>query len=236
MSVLPLELRHASLRRGGKTVLDDISLRFNGPGFTAVMGPNGAGKTSLIRALHGLERLQDGHVLWACDESETRSHQAFVFQTPVLMRRTVEDNIAYPLRLRGLSSHIARNMALEWSERAGLKHAVGRDASTLSGGEQQKLALARALISEPQVLFLDEPTTNLDGQSTREIETLLSDARMKGLRIIMVTHNAAQAKRLADDVVFLHRGKALEHSPANAFFTNPRSDQARAYLKGDIVE
>ncbi|MFD0917722.1 ATP-binding cassette domain-containing protein [Pseudahrensia aquimaris] len=236
MNILPLTVTDAVLSRRGKTILDGASATFDGAGLTAVMGPNGAGKTSLLRVLHGLDRLQEGKVEWATDPATAQAHQAFVFQTPVLMRRTVVENIAYPLHLRGIDKTEAISQAKDWTDRAGLTHAAKRDAATLSGGEQQKLALARALIADPRVLFLDEPTTNLDGQSTREIENLLHDTLAQGARIIMVTHNAAQAKRLADEVLFLHRGKVLEQSPVSSFFRKPKTAQAQAFLKGDIVE
>ena len=114
--------------------------------------------------------------------------------------------------------------------------ALQLEAANLSGGERQKLAIARALICKPEVLFLDEPTTNLDGKSTREIETILRSAYENGTRMIMTTHDIGQARRLATDVVFLNRGRLCEHSAANEFFRSPQSSPAKTYLNGEILE
>lgn len=235
-SILPIRLEGVSVRKRGKVILDDISLSFAPTGFTIVMGPNGAGKTTLLRLMHGLERPRGGSVNWTCGEDEARKRQAFVFQTPILMRRSVVDNIAYPLAVHGTDVSTARNKAKGWALKVGLGSAQNLEASNLSGGERQKLAIARALIGEPDVLFLDEPTTNLDGKSTKEIETILQSASADGRRIIMTTHDIGQTKRLATDIVFLNNGKCCEHSPVESFFGSTQSQAARAYLVGDIVE
>jgi len=235
-SILPLRLENAVVRKRGATILDDISLTFEPIGLTIVMGPNGAGKTTLLRLLHGLERPRSGLVNWNCDADDARGRQAFVFQTPVVMRRSVLDNIAYPLTVRGSSKSDARSKAADWARSVGLGEALQLEAANLSGGERQKLAIARALICKPDVLFLDEPTTNLDGKSTREIETILQSAHNNGTRMIMTTHDIGQARRLATDVVFLNKGKLCDHSPAEMFFDGACSAEAKAYLNGEILE
>jgi len=130
----------------------------------------------------------------------------------------------------------ANSEAERWAARIGLEQALTRSAAVLSGGEKQKLALARALIREPEVLFLDEPCASLDGRATREIETLLLQARADGTRIIMATHDVGQARRLASEVLFILQGKLHEFSPAEVFFENAKTDAARAFLNGDIIE
>ncbi len=235
-SILPLQLENTIVRKRGKTILDDVTVCLAPTGFTIVMGPNGAGKTTLLRLMHGLERTQGGSVNWSCNDEEARGRQAFVSQTAVIMRRSVVDNIAYPLTVRGIAKSTARKVAAKWANDIGLGGALDLEATNLSGGERQKLALARALISEPEVLFLDEPTTNLDGKSTREIETILQAAFDDGTRIVMTTHDIGQAKRLATDVVFLNRGTLCDRSSAEDFFGSTQSEPARAYLNGDIVE
>ncbi len=159
-----------------------------------------------------------------------------MFQHPVMLRRTVRDNIAFPLILHKAPKAEARARAEDWATRVGLGAALMQQATDLSGGEKQKLALARALIREPQVLFLDEPTANLDGRSMREIEAILTQARDHGTRIVMATHNIGQARRLASDVVFLYRGRVHERNRADNFFAQPQTDEAAAFIKGDIVE
>ncbi len=234
--MLPLQVRGAEIRRRGKRLVGPIDLVLDGAGPTIVIGPNGAGKTTLLRMLHGIERLSAGELRWACGLEQARLHQAFVFQTPVMMRRSVLDNIAYPLRLSGTPGRDARARAAIWAGRVGLAGKEALPARVLSGGERQKLALARALIREPEVLFLDEPCANLDGRSVREIETILCDAVSRGTRLVMSTHDMGQARRLAAEVIFLLHGRIHEQATAAAFFDAPATVEAAAFLKGEIVE
>ncbi|WP_425039026.1 ATP-binding cassette domain-containing protein [Primorskyibacter sp. S187A] len=234
--LLPLTARGAQTSRRGRTLAGPIDLSLEGHGTVVVMGPNGAGKTSLLRLLHGTARLSSGALDWACGTQEARHHQAFVFQRPVMLRRSVLDNIAYPLIVRGSTKRAARAKAEDWARRVGLGDMLHRQATVLSGGEGQKLALARALIIDPQVLFLDEPCASLDGRAMREIETILQDAKARGTKLILSTHDFGQARRLADQVLFMLKGRLHENSPAEAFFTHPTTPQAQAFLKGDIVE
>ncbi|MDP3960172.1 MAG: ATP-binding cassette domain-containing protein [Pseudorhodobacter sp.] len=223
------------LRRGGLLILGPLTLTLAASGLTVIMGPNGCGKTSLLRALHGLERLSGGAVHWPGGADGLRARQALVFQTPILMRRSVADNIAYPLRLDGVARFEARARAEAMAAEVGLGGAMARPAQVLSGGERQKMALARALIRSPEVLLLDEPCANLDGRSTRDIEAVLHRARASGTRIILATHDIAQARRLADDVVFLHHGRLIEAARCGAFFAAPQSSEATAYLNGELL-
>jgi len=235
-SVLPLKVTNASVRKRGKSIIEDVSLEISPVGFTLIMGPNGAGKTTLLRLMHNLERPATGSVDYSAPKATAHFRQSFVFQTPVLMRRTVLDNIAFPLTLRGYKKTEARNRAAYWADKVGIGNRQHFEARILSGGERQKLALARALISEPELVFLDEPTTNLDGKSTRDIETILRDISISGTRLVMTTHDIGQAKRLATEVIFLVNGLICEQAIAKQFFSNPQSQAAKAYLQGDIVE
>jgi tungstate transport system ATP-binding protein len=235
-SMMPLVVEKARVRRRGKVLVGPVSFTLEATGVTIVMGPNGSGKTSLLRMLHGVVRLADGKVSWSCGDREARSKQAFVFQTPVMLRRSVKDNLAFPLRVQGTAGKQAAVEAECWADKIGLTHALAQSAGVLSGGEQQKLALARALISNPEVLFLDEPCASLDGSATREIETLLHNASQSGTRIIMATHDMGQARRLATEVLFILQGKLHEFSSAEVFFQAAKTDAARAFLNGDIIE
>lgn len=234
--LFPLTVRGASTRRFGKTLVGPVDLDLDGPGACVVIGPNGSGKTTLLRMLHGAARLSTGEITWACPTDEARHHQAFVFQRPVMLRRSVLDNIAYPLLVHGMAKAEARAQARDWADRVGLGDMPDRAATVLSGGEQQKLALARALIAAPKLLFLDEPCAALDGRAMREIEEILMNAKASGTRLILSTHDMGQARRLADEVVFLLRGRVHESGPSAVFFDRPETPQARAFLKGDIVE
>ncbi|NVK17009.1 MAG: ATP-binding cassette domain-containing protein [Rhodobacteraceae bacterium] len=236
MQMFPLEAKGARVRRRGKVLVGPVDLTLGGQGTSIIIGPNGAGKTTLLKMLHGIVRMNGGSLRWGCALEEAQKHQAFVFQTPVMLRRSVIDNIAYPLRLTGSSRRQARSRAADWAGRVGLGEILERQATMLSGGERQKLALARALVREPQVLFLDEPCAALDGRATREIEEILAHAAGSGTRLIMSTHNMGQARRLADEVIFVLQGRIHEFSPAAEFFAGPKTAQARAFLNGDIVE
>ncbi|WP_299044724.1 ATP-binding cassette domain-containing protein [uncultured Tateyamaria sp.] len=233
--LFPLTLSQAETSRRGKRLVGPIDLSLDGKGLCVVMGPNGSGKTTLLRLMHGTARLTGGAVTWACPTSEARHHQAFVFQQPVVLRRTVEENLTYPLRLRGVGRKPAKHSAHEWAERVGLSAHLNRRAMVLSGGEQQKLAIARALITDPALVFLDEPTASLDGRAMREIEAILLQAKADGTRLILSTHDMGQARRIADMVVFMLGGKVHETGAANMFLNAPRTPEARAFLQGDIV-
>ncbi|GLT11096.1 ABC transporter ATP-binding protein [Sulfitobacter porphyrae] len=236
MELFPMQARGIESRRHGQVLVGPVDLMLEGQGACVVIGPNGSGKTTLLRLLHGTARLSAGRIDWACSTEEARHHQGFVFQRPVMLRRTVMENLAFPLRLRKVPAGEARARARDWAARVGLERMLERPAPVLSGGEQQKLALARALISEPKVLFLDEPCAALDGRATREIEEILTAAKSNGTRLILSTHDMGQARRLADDVLFLLGGRIHESGPAETFFNRPETPQARAFLRGDIVE
>lgn len=232
---LPLEADGLVYQKGGQRIIDDLSLRIASPGVTVVMGPNGAGKSVLLRLAHGLLRADAGSISWngRAPDDALRRRQALVFQAPVLLRRSVAANIRFVLKLRGLP-HGEAEVASALSV-AGLAGLAARPARVLSGGEKQRLAMARALALNPEVLLLDEPTVSLDPASTAAVEALVATARGHGVKVILVTHDIGQARRLADDVVFLHRGRGGETAPAESFFAGPQSVAARAYLEGHIV-
>ncbi|WP_179381598.1 ATP-binding cassette domain-containing protein [Jannaschia marina] len=236
VAALPLTLRGATLRRRGRRLVGPVDLTLGPCGVTVAIGPNGSGKTSLLRMMHGLQRVAEGAVDWSLPEAEARQRQAYVFQHPIALRRSVLANLAYPLRLRGVTRAGARAKAEEIAARFDLTAQLGQSAPSLSGGEMQRLALARALITMPEVLFADEPCAALDGAATREIEGHLTAAAASGTRLVMATHDMGQARRIADEVVFLLHGRIHESGPAARFFAGPSTPEAAAFLRGDIVE
>jgi tungstate transport system ATP-binding protein len=235
-SILPLRLKDVSVAKRGKTLIGPIDLEIGIEGVTIIMGPNGSGKTTLLRLMHGLEPPRQGSLEWNTAMQDARKKQAFVFQTPIVLRRSALDNIIYPLQLQNVPKDEANKAALKGLERVNLLEAQNLNASFLSGGEKQKLAIARALVTNPDIMFLDEPTANLDGASTREIETIIKDAALSGVRIVITTHDIGQGKRLADDVIFLYQGKLHEHGYAKAFFDQTKTQEAVSFLAGEIVE
>ncbi|MBX2853517.1 MAG: ATP-binding cassette domain-containing protein [Rhodobacteraceae bacterium] len=229
-----LAARGLCFEAGGARLIDEVDLRLDAFGATVVMGPNGAGKSLLLRLLHGLIAPCAGELLWrgkAMGEA-ARRRQAMVFQRPVLLRRSAADNIDFALKLHRRADRDRRDMLLQ---HVGLLEKARQPARLLSGGEQQRLALARALATEPELLFLDEPTASLDPASTQMIETLVLAAKRNGVKIVFVTHDLGQAKRLADKILFLPGGRVAEHAPAARFFDRPTSEAARGYLEGRIV-
>ena len=234
MVSLGVTLSEALVKRRGKAILGPVSLQLSGQGVTIVLGPNGAGKTTFLKVMHGVERLSAGTVSYSAPDAEAA--QAYVFQSPIILRRSVAQNLAYPLELLGQPKAQIKMQVAEWADRIGLRDALDAPATRLSGGEKQKLALGRALIRQPRLLFLDEPCANLDGRSTREIEALLLAANKAGTRIVMTTHDLGQAKRLASDVLFLLNGKLHDQGAAGAFFAEPGTSETKAFLMGDIVE
>jgi len=229
---LPIALRQAAAAPGGVPVLSGIDLLLAAGGRTVLLGPNGAGKSTLLRVLHGLIPPSAGSITWG--EATTRPPgQAMVFQRPVMLRRSAGENVRYALDLAGVHGAEADARIAEALDEVGLRALAARPARVLSGGEQQKLAFARVWALRPEILFLDEPTASLDPAAARSVEKIIADIHRRGTTIVMTTHNLVQAKRLADDVLFLHAGRITERTPAREFFTTPRSPEAAAFLEGE---
>ncbi len=232
--ILPLEAEHIGYEVDGLRLLEDVSFRLAPGARTIILGPNGAGKSLTLRICHGLLAPTSGRVRWLGAGDPVR-HQAMVFQRPVLLRRSAAANISHALRLRGIGLAARREQTTAALAQAGLREQAERPARILSAGEQQRLALARAWALAPQVLFLDEPTANLDPAATRAIETMLEGFRAMGTKIVMTTHDLGQARRIADEVLFFHRGRLVEKGPAPAFFNQPGSPEAAAFLNGELL-
>ena len=235
--ILPLSATNLSYATVAGTWVGPLDLTIGSGGSTVVLGPNGAGKSVLLRLLHGLLEPTTGTVVWNGGRADrgARLRQAMVFQDPVVLRRSVAANLRYALRIRGHTGTALRGRVEEWLGRATLLDLARRPAGVLSGGEKQRLAIARALCCEPDVVSLDEPTANLDNASIIAIEALLQAARRRGTKLIMVTHDLSQARRIAEDVVFMVAGKVVERGAAPAFFDSPATHQAQAFVEGKLV-
>lgn len=233
--ILPLRLKEVSFVVSGKVILDRVTMDLHAGRRTVILGANGAGKSVLLRLCHGLLIPTSGLIEWARpqDAGEPRS-QAMVFQRPVMLRRSAFSNIAYALRLRGVSHDQCQERAHQALERVGLVALAHQSARVLSIGEQQRLALARAWAIDPEVLFLDEPTASLDVGASSEVERIIQTIHKGGTKIVMTTHDLGQARRVADEIVFLHQGRLLEHSTAANFFEQPASEEAQRFTKGEL--
>jgi tungstate transport system ATP-binding protein len=233
---LPLSVEGVCFEAGGQRLLDDVTLTLEAGRRTVVIGPNGAGKSLLLRLCHGLLRPTAGTIRWACEHpAQLRREQAFVFQRPVLLRRSAAANVAYALAVGGVPRAERAERVRAALEQVGLAHLADRPARVLSGGEQQRLALARAWARAPKVMFLDEPTANLDPAATRGIEAVIAAMHARGVTIIMTTHDLGQARRHADEIVFLHRGRLVEHTEAARFFARPDTPEARTFVAGELL-
>jgi tungstate transport system ATP-binding protein len=237
--ILPLRLERAAYAVAGRRLIDAVDLEIAAGPRSIVLGPNGAGKSLLLRLCHGLIAASSGRVVWlgegAALPGMVRRRQAMVFQRPVLLRRSAAANVDYALGLRGVARAARRERVAEALARVGLAEFASRPARVLSGGEQQRLALARAWALRPEILFLDEPTASLDPAATRAVEQIIDAFHAAGTKIVMTTHDLGQARRLADEVVFLHQGRIAERGEAARFFELPSSPAARAFLTGDLL-
>jgi len=234
-SLLPLRLHEVSFAAGGRTIIDRISIEIEAGPSTVILGANGAGKSVLMRLMHGLLEPTSGRVEWSAPERRGAPRkQAMVFQRPVLLRRSAQANVSYALRVAGVREPERGTLVRESLESVGLAYLAHRSARVLSGGEQQRLALARAWALHPEVLFLDEPTASLDPGATREIESVIRAFDAAGTKIVMATHNLGQARRVGDEILFLDQGRLLERAPVEQFFSKPQSAQAAAFIKGEL--
>lgn len=233
--MLPLVLDGVSFEAGGKAIIDCVSCEIGDGLRTVILGPNGAGKSVLMRLCHGLLQPTTGTITWNGRANGRRPHdQAMVFQRPVMLRRSALANIVYGLKLAGISRAECELRARDVLEVVGLAALADRPARVLSGGEQQRLALARAWALGPEVLFLDEPTSSLDPGAARDIENIISAIHASGTKIIMTTHNLGQARRLGDEIVFLYGGRLVERAPVDRFFAAPASAEAAQFIKGEL--
>jgi tungstate transport system ATP-binding protein len=229
-SILPLVLRDVSFAAGGRTIIDRVSVELTRGPRSVILGANGAGKSVLMRLMHGLLVPTAGTLSWNGENPGRR--QAMVFQRPVMLRRSALANVVYALKLAGFDR--TKEIAMQALADVGLAHLANRPARVLSGGEQQRVALARAWALKPEVLFLDEPTANLDPTASREIEQAILAMHASGTKIVMTTHNLGQARRLGDDALYIHQGRLAERAPVDRFFSQPGSAEAAAFLKGEL--
>lgn len=231
--MFPIRLRAAAFRPQGRTVLSAVDLDLDGEGISVVLGPNGVGKSVLLRMVAGLQGLDSGSIAWGVSPSPNEP-LAMVFQTPMILRSTVLANAGLGLIPLGLSRAERHTRAFAALERVGLADRADSSARLLSGGEKQRLALARAWAVKPRLLLLDEPTANLDPSATEAVEHIIRGIRTDGAKVLMTTHNLGQATRLADEIIFLADGRVQEHAPTQRFFAHPQSTAARLFIQGEL--
>jgi tungstate transport system ATP-binding protein len=226
-------IENVSLSIGGTQILRSLSLEIMAGPPTMLLGPNGAGKSTLLKLLMGLLSPGEGRIAPPPDAGARPARMSFVFQRPVMLRRSAAANVAYALRAadRPATGETVRDLMA----RVSLDHLHDRPARHLSAGEQQRLALARALARQPELLLLDEPTASLDPTATKAVEDIVSAVSRDGVKVVMATHDLGQARRLGGDVVLLVGGRLAERAPAHEFFQHPRTEISRRFLAGDLV-
>ena len=230
---LPIRFEHVALAAGAVAILRDITLVVEAGPPTVLMGPNGSGKTTLLRLAMGLLQPTSGRVLFAGGTDHSSGRRAIVFQKPVMLRRSAAKNVVFALKAAGRTADVETVTRL--LDRVGLTALAERPARRLSGGEQQRLALARALARDPDVLILDEPTASLDPAATKAVEDIIAGVSAAGVKVLMATHDLGQAHRLAGEIAFLAKGRLVEQAPAADFFKEPATPEARRFLAGELV-
>jgi len=234
-AALPILFAGVTVCEGATTLLDRLSLAIAAGPPTVIVGPNGAGKTTFLKAAMGLLAPAEGRITWGGSGTTPTSELAFVFQRPVMLRRSSVGNLRYALAAAGVPRADRERQARDLLQVVGLTDRGTRPARQLSGGEQQKLALARALARRPSVLFLDEPTASLDPGATKAVEELVRGASETGVKVIMATHDLGEARRLAGEIILLHRGAVLESGSAVRFFADPVTSAARRFIAGELL-
>ena len=230
---LPIEFQDVMYAVGNTRILNAITLVLSPGPPTLLLGPNGSGKTTLLKLAMGLLTPVAGRILYAAGAEVARRRCAIVFQKPVMLRRSAARNVAFALKAAARAPEAATIEHL--LQAVGLGTLAARPARRLSGGEQQRLALARALARDPDVLFLDEPTASLDPAATKSVEDIIVRTAERGVKIVMATHDLGQARRLAGEVVLLANGSIVEHAAAPAFFQAPTTPMAQRFLAGDLI-
>ena len=232
---LPIRFENVTVSAGAVTILDHITLTLGSGPPTVVVGPNGSGKTTLLRAAMGLVKPSAGRITWGERENVPPTRRAIVFQRPVMLRRSAAGNLRYALAAAGVPRGKREARVSELFALVGLNGLGRRSARKLSGGEQQRLALARALAKEPQVLLLDEPTASLDPAATKAIEDVIRAIAARGIKVVMSTHDLGEARRLAGEIVLMHRGRLIESGAAETFFAAPNTMEARRFIAGELL-
>jgi|TARA_B110000438_G_scaffold234021_1_gene230279 tungstate transport system ATP-binding protein len=234
LKISPIKIKDLSISINDRFILNNINCLINNKSITAILGPNGAGKSLLLQTINGLIPISNGEItfnLRQLDEN-IRKQQAMVFQSPTLLRRTVLGNMEFVNSIYKNTNMLGVKNILK---KVGLEAYNDKPARLLSGGEKQRLSLARALLIQPKLLLLDEPTANLDPYSLKLIEDLILEENSKGTTIILITHDMSQAKRLASDIIFINKGRVLEQTNSNIFFKEPKTIESKKYLAGEIL-
>ena len=234
-SELPILFEDVCVDARDVRILSEVTLALGTGAPTVLIGPNGSGKTTMLRLAMGLLAPSAGRISWGGRDRTDGRRLAMVSQRPVMLRRSAVANVTYALGATGVAWARRNDRAEELLARVSLSNHAARPARRLSGGEQQRLALARALARDPEVLCLDEPTASLDPANTKAVEEIVTAIAASGVKVVMATHDLGQARRLAGNIVLLVGGRICEQTPAPQFFASPTTPEAAAFVRGDLV-
>jgi tungstate transport system ATP-binding protein len=234
-SDLPLVFEGVSVVARSVTLLENVNVSLHAGRPTMLVGPNGSGKTTFLRVAMGMIAPARGRVTYGDRAGVPPVRRAIVFQHPVMLRRTALANIRYALASAGVPRAEWKARAQSLLDLVGLASLADRPARRMSGGEQQRLALARALARDPEILFLDEPTASLDPAGTKAIEDIIGAVSARGIKVVMSTHDLNEARRVGGEIILLHRGRMIEKADTQSFFDAPRTAEARSFIDGEIL-
>ena len=219
--------------KGERNLIDIPNLQFDSKSISVIIGPNGAGKSLLLNLIQGLILPSAGTIkVKSSIKDNNRKKVSIMMQKPSFLRRTTEQNIRFVLELNKDKRKVSYLDILKRFDLFAQKKIL---ANKLSGGEKQRLALALAIITNSKILLLDEPTANADPRTTIKIEKIIKEEAIAGKKILLVTHNIPQAKRLGQDIAFIHRGKVLEHCDKAVFVNHPKVKEINQFLEGEVV-
>lgn len=233
---LPLRMEHVTYDAQGTTLIRDFNLEIATSDTSIILGHNGSGKSLLLKLLHGVINPSHGKIRWNQHTPSSKQYwRTFLLQRPTFFKQSIEFNIKFVLQIAGVDKSEHNQRCDHALEICGLTHLRQRNTHSLSGGELQKVSLARAWVLKPSVVLLDEPTVALDPPSVISFEKIIQQFEKSGTKIIMTTHDLAQAKRLAKEVIFIHQGSMIEHTDAAHFFAGPQSIEAQSFIRGELA-
>ena len=239
-----VEIKGLKKEYDGKTVLHIDDLKLENEKINVIIGPSGAGKSTMLQILNGIESPSEGVVIFDGEEIKkgrkvalaTRRKMSMVFQKPVLFNSTVYENVACPLKLRKVPPKLINESVNDILRLVGLSDKARQRALTLSGGEAQRIAVARSIVTQPKVLLMDEPTANLDPANVELIEKVIEfTTTAYKSTVVIVTHNMYQAKRLGENIIFLLNGKVVETGSSDKLFLSPENDKTLAFINGEMI-
>ena len=228
MKILPLVINNLTFKIDDNKILKNINLNSNEKNITIIAGNNGSGKSTLLKILHGLIQTPINTIQWGgFSISEIKQSQSMVFQSPILLNRTTYENLLYVIKNKKIKDKYYIDKIIE---KLNLKSIEKVNAKYISGGERQKVAIAMSIIGEPRIIFLDEPTSQLDPSYKNEIESIINDLSKNKTKIFMTSHDISQIKRIGKEIIFLDKGEVIYNNTVEKFFKDKQNKLIKNYI------